>query len=84
MRFDNCLRYYIVRGGISVVEDGLHEPGADFGYAIDVRVYSNAQDRSLSRSIKVNRCIPVCGVDDTSPHVQTTVSYLKPPSLPPL
>ena len=46
------------------MEDGLHEPGADFGYAVDVGVYAEAQDRCLCRFGEVNRSIPVGGIDN--------------------
>ena len=58
------LWHYIVGGGVGVVEDGLHELFADFGYAVNVRVYAEAENRGLCRIVKVNRRIPVCGIDN--------------------
>ena len=57
------LWHYIVGGGVGVVENGLHELFADFGYAVYVRVYAEAENRGLCRIVKVNRLIPVCGID---------------------
>lgn len=50
------LWHYIVGSGVGVVEDGLHELFADFGYAVNVRVYAEAENRGLcglSKSIGV-------------------------------
>ena len=45
--YPRLVRYYIVECGVVVVEDCLHEPCPDFGYAVNIGVYAEAQDRSL-------------------------------------